>query len=198
MIFRNRDRLKWIARNVGSLQLVFGGKAHPQDQGGKELIRTFAEHASAVEDAIKVVYLEDFDWRWAPLLYCGVDLWLNTPKRPQEASETSGMKDALNGVPSLSIMDGWWVEGCLEGTTGWPIADRPGTSDDEAFEAGSLYHKLKRTILPMFYRNPEDYGRVMCGAIAVNGSFLMRSEWVHSILPMRGFAKKARGLRQAT
>jgi starch phosphorylase len=193
LIFRNRDRLKWIARNVGCLQIVFGGKAHPQDQGGKELIRRIAEHARAVGDTIKVVYLEDFDWRWAPLLYSGVDLWLNTPKRPQEASGTSGMKAALNGVPSLSIMDGWWVEGCLEGTTGWPIADRTGSSDDEAYEAGSLYHKLERTILPMFYRNPEDYGRVMRGAIAVNGSFFNAQRMVSQYLANAWFREEAAG-----
>jgi starch phosphorylase len=190
LIFHNRDRLKWIARNVGRLQIVFGGKAHPQDQGGKDLIRRIVEHARAVENAIKVIYLEDFDWQWAPLLYSGVDLWLNTPKRPQEASGTSGMKAALNGVPSLSIMDGWWVEGCLQGTTGWPIADRPGSADDEAYEAGSLYHKLERTILPMFYGSPDAYGRVMRGAIAVNGSFFNSQRMVSQYLANAWFREE--------
>ncbi|MCC7175340.1 MAG: alpha-glucan family phosphorylase [Bryobacterales bacterium] len=190
LIFRNRDRLKWIARNAGGLQIVFGGKAHPQDQGGKELIRRVIDHARAVEDAIQAVYLEDFDWQWAPLLYSGVDLWLNTPKRPQEASGTSGMKAALNGVPSLSIMDGWWVEGCLEGTTGWPIADRPGSAEDEAYEAGSLYHKLERTILPMFYGDPDAYARVMRGAIAVNGSFFNTQRMVSQYLANAWFREE--------
>lgn len=171
LIFRDRDRLRWIARTVGGLQIIFGGKAHPRDGGGKELIRQITAHARALGDQVKVVYVEDFDWQWAPLLYSGVDLWLNTPKRPQEASGTSGMKAALNGVPSLSILDGWWVEGCLEGVTGWGFADRPGLSDDEAYEAGSLYHKLERVIVPMFYSNPDAYVRVMRGAIAANGSF---------------------------
>lgn len=171
LIFRDRDRLRWIARTVGGLQIIFGGKAHPRDGGGKELIRQITAHARALGDQVKVVYVEDFDWQWAPLLYSGVDLWLNTPKRPQEASGTSGMKAALNGVPSLSILDGWWVEGCLEGVTGWGFADRPGLSDDEAYEAGSLYHKLERVIVPMFYSNPDAYARVMRGAIAANGSF---------------------------
>lgn len=190
LIFRSPDRLKWIARNVGGFQIIFGGKAHPQDQGGKDLIRRIIEHARAVEDVIKVVYLEDFDWRWAPLLYSGVDLWLNTPKRPQEASGTSGMKAALNGVPSLSIMDGWWVEGCLEGTTGWPIADRPGSADDEAYEAGSLYHKLERTILPMFYGSPHAYVRVMRAAIAVNGSFFNTQRMVSQYLANAWFREE--------
>jgi starch phosphorylase len=166
LIFRDRDRLRWIARNVGGIQIVFGGKAHPHDGGGKELIRAIADHAHALRDEVRVVYVEDFDWHWAPLLYSGVDLWLNTPKRPQEASGTSGMKAALNGVPSLSILDGWWI-----GVTGWGFAVRPGFSDDEAYEAGSLYHRLERVIVPMFYSNPDGYARVMRGAISANGSF---------------------------
>jgi glucan phosphorylase len=92
-----------------------------------------------------ITYVEDFDWQWAPLLYSGVDLWLNTSKRPQEASGTSGIKAALNGVPSLSILDGCWIEGCLEGVTGWCFADRPELADDEAYQAGSLYDKLWST-----------------------------------------------------
>jgi starch phosphorylase len=171
LIFRDHDRLKWIARTVGGLQIIFGGKAHPRDENGKDLIRRIVEHSSALKDTIKVVYMEDFDWRWAPVLYSGVDLWLNTPKRPQEASGTSGMKAALNGVPSLSILDGWWIEGCLEGVTGWAFAERFGPDDGESYEAGSLYHKLERVIVPMFYKDPDAYARVMRNAIAVNGSF---------------------------
>lgn len=182
LIFRDRDRLRWIARTVGGLQIVFGGKAHPRDAGGKELIRRITEHARALGNEVRVVYVEDFDWQWAPLLYSGVDLWMNTPKRPQEASGTSGMKAALNGVPSLSILDGWWIEGCLEGVTGWGFADRPGLDDDEAYEAGSLYHKLERVIVPMFYSNPDAYARVMRGAIAANGSFFNTHRMVSQYL----------------
>ena len=182
LIFRNRDRLKWIARNIGRLQMIFGGKAHPHDDGGKELIRKIADHARALNDAMDVIYLEDFDWGSAPLLYSGVDLWLNTPKWPQEASGTSGMKAALNGVPSLSILDGWWIEGCFEGITGWAFGDHLGTSEDEAYEAGSLYHKLERVIVPMFYSNPDAYARVMRGAIAVNGSFFNTQRMVSQYL----------------
>ena len=182
LIFRNRNRLEWIARNAGGLQIVFGGKAHPQDHGGKELIRRIMEHGRALKGAVSIVYLENFDWYWAPLLYSGVDLWLNTPKRPQEASGTSGMKAALNGVPSLSILDGWWVEGCLEGVTGWGFGDHLGAVDDEAYEAGSLYHKLERVILPMFYSHPDAYAHVMRGAIAVNGSFFNTHRMVSQYL----------------
>ena len=90
LIFHKHDRLKWIARKAGRLQIIFGGKARPHDERGKELIRKIAEHAWELKDAMKVIYLEDFDWQWAPLLYSGVHLWLNTPKWPQEAS---GMRD---------------------------------------------------------------------------------------------------------
>jgi starch phosphorylase len=192
LIFRDRDRLRAIARTVGGLQIVFGGKAHPRDEGGKELIRKIAGHARTLQDEVRVVYVEDFDWQWAPLLYSGVDLWLNTPKRPQEASGTSGMKAALNGVPSLSILDGWWIEGCLEGVTGWAIADQPGQTDDEAYDAGSLYHKLEQVILPMFYSNPDAYARVMRGAIAANGSFFNTHRMVSQYLDNAWFRDEER------
>jgi starch phosphorylase len=192
LIFRDRDRLRWIARTVGGLQIVFGGKAHPRDAGGKEVIRRIVEHANALGDEIRVVYMEDFDWKWAPLLYSGVDLWLNNPKRPQEASGTSGMKAALNGVPSLSILDGWWVEGCLEGVTGWGFAERAGWADDEAYEAGSLYHKLERVIVPMFYSDPDAYAGVMRGAIAANGSFFNTHRMVSQYLDNAWFRDEER------
>ena len=182
LIFHDRDRLRWLGSTVGRLQIIFAGKAHPNDQGGKELIRKITEHAHALSDSIKIIYLEDFDWQWAPMLYSGVDLWLNTPKRPQEASGTSGMKAALNGVPSLSILDGWWIEGCFEGTTGWAFADRSQNAGDEVYEAGSLYHKLERIIVPMFYSTPDDYARVMRSAIAVNGSFFNTHRMVSQYL----------------
>ncbi len=196
LIFRDRDRLRWIARTVGGLQIVFGGKAHPRDGGGKELIRRITDHARALHDQIRVVYVQDFDWQWAPLLYSGVDLWLNTPKRPQEASGTSGMKAALNGVPSLSILDGWWVEGCLEGVTGWGFGEHAADADDEAYEAGSLYHKLERVIVPMFYSNPDAYARVMRGAIAANGSFFNTHRMVSQYLDNAWFREEERELAE--
>jgi starch phosphorylase len=171
MLFRNPEQLKAIARSVGPLQVIYGGKAHPNDNGGKDLIRRIFQAADVLKDAIKVVYVPNYDWTWAPLLSSGVDLWLNTPKRPQEASGTSGMKAALNGVPSFSILDGWWVEGCLEGFTGWSIGYGAETADNDETEASSLYAKLEMIILPMFYGRPKAYAAVMRSAIAVNGSF---------------------------
>jgi starch phosphorylase len=99
----------------------------------------------------------------------GVDLWLNTPQKPQEASGTSGMRAALNGVPSLSVLDGWWDEGCIEGVTGWAIEDSTSAAGNTDTE--SLYNKLANTILPMFYKQPDNYAGVMRSTIAINGSF---------------------------
>ena len=108
---------------------------------------------------------------WGSRMTSGVDLWLNTPQRPYEASGTSGMKAALNGVPSLSILDGWWIEGCLEGVTGWAIGHGGEAAEDSASEAASMYDKLESLIVPMFYRQRSAYAEVMRHAIAINGSF---------------------------
>lgn len=118
------------------------------------------------------MYLEDYDMRLARLLTAGCDLWLNTPQPPLEASGTSGMKAALNGVPSLSILDGWWLEGCIEGTTGWAIgSDGAEGAGDGSRDAASLYDKLETAILPLFHRDRERYIDVMRHALALNGSF---------------------------
>lgn len=171
LLFSDMDRLRRIARQVGRLQLIFGGKAHPQDEGGKALICSVFKAAANLKDVIHVVYLEDYDMEVAKLICSGVDVWLNTPQRPQEASGTSGMKAALNGVPSLSILDGWWLEGHCEGITGWSIGDDSDLPADPAAEAESLYGKLEQHILPMFYARPLEFAEVMRSAIALNGSF---------------------------
>ena len=171
-LFSDLQRLKGIAKTTGPLQVVYGGKAHPRDEDGKALIRRVFEAAEALKnDPIRVVYVSDYDWRWGRLITSGVDLWLNTPQRPFEASGTSGMKAALNGVPSLSIPDGWWLEGHLEGATGWDIGTSENVTEDTLRETASLYDKLESTILPMFYRAPEKFAQVMRATIAVNASF---------------------------
>jgi starch phosphorylase len=106
-----------------------------------------------------------------------VDLWLNTPQKPQEASGTSGMKAALNGVPSLSVLDGWWIEGHVEGVTGWSIGDSWKDANDTASEVQSLYAKLEH-ILDIYYRQPTEYARIMAAAIALNGSFFTAQRMV--------------------
>jgi starch phosphorylase len=169
LLFSDLERLRWISRQIGPLQIVYGGKAHPRDQEGKATIQHIFAAAAALKGTIPVVYVENYDLQWGQILTSGVDLWLNTPKPPEEASGTSGMKAALNGVPSLSVLDGWWIEGCIEGVTGWAIgADAP--SDPKA-EASSLYAKLDSVILPMFYGRPNDYGRIMRFCMALNGGF---------------------------
>ena len=173
LIFRDLDRLAGIARDVGPIQMVFAGKAHPHDENGKELIRRVFAAAERLRDRVQVVYLENYDMTLAGLLTAGVDLWLNTPQRPLEASGTSGMKAAHNGVPMLSTLDGWWVEGNIEGVTGWSIgalASDP-KPDADAEDAESLYRKLQDVILPLFYHNRDGWVGVMRHAIALNASF---------------------------
>jgi len=171
LLFSDLQRLRSIARKAGTLQVIYGGKAHSRDESGKAVIRSIFEAAGALGDDLRVVYLEEYNMALAKDLCAGVDLWLNTPQKPQEASGTSGMKAALNGVPSLSVLDGWWIEGHVEGVTGWSIGDNWETESNPSAEADSLYTKLESVILPMFYGNPRAYAEVMRSAIALNGSF---------------------------
>ncbi|HEX5438419.1 MAG TPA: alpha-glucan family phosphorylase, partial [Gemmatimonadaceae bacterium] len=171
LIFSDLDRLQKIAHHSGGMQILFGGKAHPRDEGGKTLIRQIFEAREALGDAVKVVYIENYEMAIARYLVSGVDLWLNNPMKPLEASGTSGMKAALNGVPSLSVLDGWWVEGHVEGVTGWAIGDREASDPDQSSDVDDLYLKLERVILPLFYGLPYSYAQVMRSAITLNGSF---------------------------
>jgi len=168
LMFTNPERLQQIAVQAGGLQILYAGKAHPQDGPGKALIQRVFESASHYSnDMLRIVYLENYAWDLGAMLTAGVDVWVNTPRRPYEASGTSGMKAALNGVPSLSILDGWWIEGCIEGVTGWAIED--GANDDE--EAQSLYHKLESAVVPCYLESPEKWARLMRTTIAYNGSY---------------------------
>jgi starch phosphorylase len=168
LLFADPARLAKMAENHGGLQILYAGKAHPADVPGKAKIKHVIEVAHQLSKGrLKIVYIENYEWRLGGLLTGGVDVWLNTPKRPYEASGTSGMKAALNGVPSLSILDGWWIEGWIEGVTGWAIAD----CEEEVDETRSLYEHLEQIILPMYYTQPEQWRRVMRSTIALNGSF---------------------------
>jgi starch phosphorylase len=178
LIFSDLNRLRAIRQSAGPFQLVYSGKAHPNDEEGKAVIRKVFEAGAALRESIPVVYVENYDMRWARLFASGVDLWLNTPHRPYEASGTSGMKAALNGVPSLSVRDGWWIEGHLEGVTGWAVGYDEG-SEEHGIELASLYNKLEHVILPMFYLRPEAYSEVMRSSIAVNGSFFNTQRMVY-------------------
>lgn len=171
LILSDIEHLRRIAIQEGPLQIIYGGKAHPRDEGGKSIIRHIFEAASTIKDLIHVVYLDNYDMALAKYLCAGVDLWINTPQKPQEASGTSGMKAALNGVPSLSVLDGWWIEGCIEGVTGWSVGDTWQNESNPAMEALSLYDKLQNLILPAFYKRPDAFAEIMRSAIAFNGSF---------------------------
>ncbi len=169
LLFGDIERLKSISSQVGPLQVIYAGKAHPQDQGGKELIKRVFQAKGALKKDIKIAYLENYDMTVGKMMTSGVDLWLNTPQPPLEASGTSGMKAALNGVPSLSVLDGWWIEGCIEGETGWSIGEKG--SADASNDAASLYSKLEQIIIPMFYHERDHFIDVMLHSIALNGSF---------------------------
>ncbi|HEY6219492.1 MAG TPA: alpha-glucan family phosphorylase, partial [Gemmatimonadaceae bacterium] len=150
LIFTDIARLARIATSVGPIQIVFGGKAHPNDAGGKDLIRHIHQAIGQLAGGIPVVYVENYDMEFASEMVAGVDLWLNNPMKPLEASGTSGMKAALNGVPSLSVLDGWWIEGHVEGVTGWSIGGTE-PEGDQSKDASEIYIKLERVILPLYY-----------------------------------------------
>jgi len=173
LVFEDPDRLAAISMAVGRLQMVFAGKAHPHDIPGKEMIQTVFRMADRLRGRVEIVYLPGYDMELAGLLTAGVDLWLNTPQPPMEASGTSGMKAALNGVPSLSVLDGWWLEGCIEGVTGWSIGERHNRHRPQPVgrDADDLYRKLEEAVIPLFYTEPARYAEVMRHAIALNGSF---------------------------
>jgi starch phosphorylase len=119
------------------------------------------------------------------MMTAGVDLWLNTPQPPMEASGTSGMKAAVNGVPSLSVLDGWWIEGCIEGVTGWSIGVpdvSPSAATDHRADAISLYDKLDQIILPLYQNRRDDYLDLMRHAVALNGSFFNTHRMLHQYL----------------
>lgn len=165
-LFFDLERLQKIARKY-PFQIVLAGKAHPRDESGKQLIEQLYAHVRQLAGVISIVYLPDYDLALAQMLTAGADVWFNTPLPPLEASGTSGMKAAFNGVPSLSILDGWWIEGCIEGVTGWAIGDATGLA-----ESSMLYDKLENTVLPLYYaRSDGGWVRLMKGAISKNASY---------------------------
>ena len=174
LLFSDIERLKAIADTCHGLQIVYAGKAHPQDEAGKEQIRKVFHVRDQLRDKIKIAYLQNYSMEIGKMMTAGVDVWLNTPLPPMEASGTSGMKAAVNGVPSLSVLDGWWIEGCIEGITGWSIGSpdgKVGAAADHSNDAASLYDKLEQIIMPLFCDNRDDFLEVMRHAIALNGSF---------------------------
>lgn len=176
LVFRDLARLQALAERFGPINLLFAGKAHPHDDWGKHLLKQVHEISPKTGDLIRVTVLPNYDVELAASLVSGVDLWLNTPRAPLEASGTSGMKCAINGVPSLSIADGWWLEGGIQGVTGWVVRSPlneggTGAIEQDDADANALYEQLERHVLPCFFGQQGQWAEVMRNAIAVNGSF---------------------------
>lgn len=197
LIFHDIERLAKIVEQQGPLQIVFGGKAHPRDQEGKHLIHRIHEFREALRGRIRIAYLPNYDMTLAKLLCAGVDVWLNTPLPPMEASGTSGMKAAVNGVPSLSVLDGWWIEGHVENVTGWSIGDRVDTCTEpsggkDVCHSAALYDKLEQKVMPCFYKDRERFIHIMRQAIALNGGFFntqrMMAQYLHNAYRLVGEA----------
>ncbi len=176
LIFSDIDRLEKIG--TGKIQLVFSGKAHPKDDHGKWLIEKIHVVRERLRGKIKIAYIKNYDMGKALRIVSGVDVWLNTPLRPREASGTSGMKAAHNGVINFSVLDGWWIEGHIEGYTGWAIGPNPTeTSLSENIEvmdrrdAEDLYHKLETIIIPAYYNDKTNWIRMMQNVIGKNAYY---------------------------
>lgn len=173
LLFRDIERLERIGS--GKLQLVYAGKAHPKDEAGKKLIENIFGYMERFRDRIKIVYLKNYNMDTALSIISGVDIWLNTPLRPLEASGTSGMKAVHNGVMNFSILDGWWIEGHIEGYTGWAIGPAPQELtpgfDADARDSEDLYRKLEGIIIPMYYNDRHTWVRMMQNAIGKNAYY---------------------------
>jgi len=181
LIISDLDRLSSIAEKAGPIQIIYAGKAHPHNHGGKESIKKIYEAIRNICGKVSITFIPNYDIEISKMMVSGVDLWLNTPRIPMEASGTSGMKAACNGVPQFSTLDGWWLEGCIEDITGWSIGPRSieeqDVSDDDV-DKNDLYDKLERIIMPKFYSDRDNWIRMMRSCIAINGSFFNTNRMV--------------------
>jgi glycogen phosphorylase len=174
LLFYDVDRLLKIHENVGKIQIIYAGKAHLNDRDGKAMIKNIHDIKNKYKDRIKIIFLEGYEMDIAKLMVAGVDVWLNTPLPPNEASGTSGMKAAHNGVPHFSTLDGWWVEGFINRKTGWAIGKKRehlDLQDLDKKDAENLYFRLEKKILPRYYNHPKRWQETMRHTIAVNASF---------------------------
>ena len=179
LVFSDLERLRSIGAD--RIQFVFSGKAHPKDEGGKQLIRDIFDSAKEVAEDIPVAFIENYDMATGLAMTSGVDIWLNNPIRPLEASGTSGMKAAMNGVPNCSILDGWWPEGCEHGVNGWAIGHSEDERDD-ARDAENIYNVLEHEVLPLWDEGPERWAKLMRASIATSARFTgtrMISDYLH-------------------
>jgi len=168
LIFSDLERLKKV-NNKGKIQIIFAGKAHPRDETGKKLIGQIFSYKEILKDRIKIAYLENYDMNLAAKMVSGVDVWLNTPLPPMEASGTSGMKAAHNGVINFSVLDGWWIEGWIESVIGWAIGPTPeehvSTDERKTRELDDLYGKLEYVIVPLYYKRRDEWIQMMKNSI---------------------------------
>jgi len=173
LLISDANRLMQIAEKVGAIQIIYAGKAHPKDQSGKDTIKKIFQAMKTIGGRVKIAYIHNYDMTIGKMMTAGVDLWLNTPRRPREASGTSGMKAAHNGVPQFSTLDGWWLEGCIENITGWAIGPEKTEEQesDDDIDRNDLYNKLENWIIPKFYDDRDNWIRTMRSCIAINASF---------------------------
>jgi starch phosphorylase len=169
LLLSDPERLAKIGR--GKIQIVYAGKAHPMDEAGKLLIQKIVQLAGCLKDRVKIAFIQNYNMDTALKIISGVDVWLNTPLRPYEASGTSGMKATHNGVPNFSVLDGWWIEGHIENFTGWAIGPAPDVPADPCRDADDLYNKLENIIIPTFYNNHKTWIRIMGNAIGKNAYY---------------------------
>jgi starch phosphorylase len=173
LLLSEPERLASIARKIGPVQIVYAGKAHPHDGIGKSMIERVYASIAALKADVRIAFLPNYNMELGALLTAGTDVWVNLPEPPLEASGTSGMKAALNGVPSLSTPDGWWLEGMIENVTGWTVgAEVPvGEQRDHGADRELMYQKLEGSVVPMYYRDRARFVSMMQHAIALNGSY---------------------------
>jgi starch phosphorylase len=174
LIFRRPDVIEPLL-NEGKLQLIFSGKAHPNDLEGKGIVYRLYEMSQRYPES--VVFMQNYDMKIGKLLTRGCDVWLNNPVRPMEASGTSGMKAAMNGVLNFSILDGWWPEGCCHGVNGWQIGDGCSHCDQDWADADALYYVLLNDVIPTYYVNRAKWLEMMKASIEM-------SEWRFSAARM--------------
>jgi len=180
LLISNPEKLVDISKKVGPIQIVYAGKAHPKDGSGRDSIKHIYDVMKSINGKVKIVYIHNYNMHIGKIMTAGSDIWLNTPRRPYEASGTSGMKAAHNGVPQFSTLDGWWLEGCIENITGWSIGSektKDDSSDDET-DRNDLYHKLEALIMPKFYTDIDNWIRTMRSCIAINASFFNTNRMV--------------------
>lgn len=164
LLFHRLDIIEPLL-NEQAIQLVYAGRAHPQDDAGKKIVRNLVTIAKRYPNS--VVFLENYDMKMGKMLTAGCDIWLNNPQRPLEASGTSGMKAAMNGVLNLSVLDGWWPEGCVHGENGWQVGGGYEGPEQTQVDAASLYNVLLDEVIPTYYENRRRWTEMMQNSIAM-------------------------------